>query len=77
MYEASMIQRIALYITLGLTLHALGQGADSMGFWCVLVLFWASEHMTRIELIEQLQAELRAARAAAGLDTNNNKDNQQ
>ena len=77
MYEASMIQRIALYVTLGLTLNALGQAADSTGFWLVLALFWASEHMTRTELIEQLQQELRAARQAAGLDTDNNKDNTQ
>ncbi len=73
-----MIQRIALYVTLGLVLDALGQSISSVGFWLIAALFWASEHMTRIELIEQLQAELRAARAAAGLDNNNtDKDNTQ
>ena len=70
-----MIERIALYITLGLTLHALGQAADTIGFWTVLVLFWALEIHTRYDLIEQLQQELRAAQRAAGLDTDNNKDN--
>lgn len=68
-----MIQRIALYATLGLVLNVLEQQPDTWGFWLILALFWASEHMTRRELIEQLQAEVAAARAAAGLD-NNNKD---
>jgi hypothetical protein len=70
-----MIQRISLYIVLGLVLNAVAVLPDSVGFWSILALFWASEHMTRTELIEQLQQELRAARQAAGLDTDNNKDN--
>ena len=72
-----MIQRISLYIVLGLVLNAVAVLPDSAGFWCIVALFWASEHMTRTELIEQLQQELRAARQAAGLDTDNNKDNTQ
>jgi len=70
-----MIERIALYIALGLVLNALSVLPDSVGFWSILALFWASEHMTRTQLIEQLQQELRAAQRAAGLDTDNNKDN--
>ena len=70
-----MIERIALYTALGLVLNAVAILPDSWGFWSIVALFWASEHMTRTQLIEQLQQELRAARSAAGLDTNNNKDN--
>jgi hypothetical protein len=66
-----MIQRISLYIVLGLVLNAVAVLPDSVGFWSIVALFWASEHMTRTELIEQLEQELRAAR----LDTDNNKDN--
>jgi hypothetical protein len=66
-----MIQRIALYMVLGLTLNTMAVLPDSVGFWSIVALFWASEHMTRTELIEQLEQELRAAR----LDTDNNKDN--
>lgn len=60
-----LIQRIALYSTLGYLLLALGQAWNTWGFWCVLGLFWASEHLTRIELIDQLQQELEAMRAQA------------
>jgi hypothetical protein len=67
-----MIQRIALYTTLGLVLNAVEVQFNTWAFWSIVALFWASEHMTRRELIEQLQAEVAAARAAAGLD--NNKD---
>ena len=63
-----MLQRIVLYATLGYLLDALAIGFDHWGFWCVLALFWASEHMTRRELIEQLNEELRAMRKAAGLE---------
>lgn len=67
-----MIQRIALYVTLGFLLDALGVGYDHWGFWCVVGLYWASEHMTRRELIEQLNQELQEMRRKAGND--NNKD---
>ena len=63
-----MLQRIVLYATLGYLLDALAIGFDHWGFWSVLALFWASEHMTRRELIEQLNEELRAMRKAAGLE---------
>jgi hypothetical protein len=52
-----MLQRLALYVTLGLVLSALGQSWDTWGFWCVLGLFWASEHVTRREAREWAQAE--------------------
>jgi hypothetical protein len=67
-----MLQRLALYAALGYTLDVLGAGLDHWGFWCVLALFIASEHMTRRELIEQLNKELQEMRAMAGVD---NKDN--
>ena len=64
-----MIQRAALYITLGLVLAALGQQWDSWGFWLVVALFWASEHMTRTELIEEIQQQVAALRAAKDTDS--------
>ena len=67
-----MLQRLALYATLGFLLDALGVNVDQWGFWCVLALFIASEHMTRRELIEQLNKELQEMRAKASVD---NKDN--
>ena len=63
-----MLQRIALYATLGFLLDAMGTGWDHWGFWCILALFWATEHMTRRELIEQLNQELQALRKRHGLD---------
>jgi hypothetical protein len=62
-----MIQRIALYATLGYTLDYLGAGVATPGFWCVLGLFWCAETMTRRELIEQLNEELQALRKAHGI----------
>ncbi len=55
-----MLQRIALYATLGYLLDALAIGFTHWGFWCILGLFIASEHLTRMEIIEQLQQELEA-----------------
>ena len=48
-----MIQRIALYATMGMLLNALGHTWDSWGFWCVLAMFWSSELITRREQHEQ------------------------
>jgi hypothetical protein len=42
-----LIQRIALYFTLGLVLVTINVTAFSWQFWCILALFWASEYMTR------------------------------
>ena len=64
-----MIQRLALYVTLGLVLNALGQQWDSAGFWMIVGLFWASEHMTRRELWEHIQSEVARLQAL-----NNRKD---
>ena len=44
-----MIQRIALYTALGLTLSALEADFTHWAFWCVVGLFWASEVLTRRE----------------------------
>ena len=58
-----MWTRIALYAVLGYTLDAMDAHWDSWGFWCVLGLFIANEHLTRTHLIEQLQEELARMRA--------------
>ena len=63
----TMIQRIALYATLGYTLDYLGAGVATLGFWCVVGLFWGAEALTRRELIEQLNEELRALREQHGI----------
>ena len=44
-----MIQRIALYATLGILLDAMGVDVITASFWCVVALFWAGEHMARSE----------------------------
>jgi hypothetical protein len=44
-----ILQRIALYTTLGLVLNAVGAEFNTWGFWSVLALFWASETLTRRE----------------------------
>ena len=59
-----MLLRLSLYSTLGLVLAALGQTWDTSGFWCVVGLFWASEHLARIQLLEQIQREVEAIRKA-------------
>jgi hypothetical protein len=70
-----MLQRLVLYATLGYLLDTLEVGFMHWGFWCILALFWASEQITRRELIEQLNEELKAMRKANGIDsTDNNKD---
>lgn len=59
-----MLQRIVLYATLGWLLNTLEHQWDSWEFWCVVALFWASEHMTRRELLEQIQQQVRALQEA-------------
>jgi hypothetical protein len=61
-----MWTRIALYTVLGYTLDALGAHWDTWGFWCILGLFWASEHMTRIETVDRIWEEVEAVRRAKG-----------
>jgi hypothetical protein len=48
-----MLQRIALYTALGLTLSAVEADFTHWAFWCVIALFWASETLTRREGFEQ------------------------
>ena len=44
-----ILQRIALYTTLGLVLNAVGAEFNTWAFWSILALFWASETITRRE----------------------------
>ena len=52
-----MIQRIALYATMGMLLNALGHAWDTWQFWSILAMFWASELLTRREQHEQSYVE--------------------
>jgi len=48
MYETSMnehLQRIAIAVTLGLALVAMGHYIDSWEFWCILALLWTSNFL--------------------------------
>jgi hypothetical protein len=42
-----LLQRFALYLTLGLVLTTMNIAILDWQFWCILALFWASEYMTR------------------------------
>ena len=53
-----MITRLFLYSTLGILLDALGQGVTTAGFWCMVALFWASEHLARMDTIAEIEAEV-------------------
>ena len=44
-----MLQRIAIYATLGCLLDALGHDWNTWGFWCVLGLFIAVDALARRE----------------------------
>ena len=44
-----MIERLATWSALGLTLVALGHDITTAGFWCVTGLFWAATHLARQE----------------------------
>jgi hypothetical protein len=52
-----MLQRIVLYLALGLVLSTLDLTVMSWQFWAVLALFWSSERLTRIEVEETAMAE--------------------
>jgi hypothetical protein len=71
-----MITRLVLYSTLGYLLSVLGYTFYSEEFWCVVGLFWASETLTRWELIEQLNNELTAMRARAKEQDNDTTNGQ-
>ena len=52
-----MIQRLALYATLGLLLTALGYTGSSEVFWSMLALMWCAEHLARAEGYDSAMAE--------------------
>ena len=52
-----MIQRLALYATLGLLLTALGYTGSSEVFWAMLGLMWCAEHLARAEGYDSAMAE--------------------
>jgi len=66
-----MLTRLALYTALGLVLNAMDATLNTWQFWSVVGLFWASEHLTRQELWDQITEEVARMRAE-----NNNKDTQ-
>ncbi len=74
LHEASMMLRLALYSTLGWLLFALGQTWNTWGFWCVLGLFWAAEHVTRMETLSMVQAELAALKKRLQGQLNNEQE---
>ena len=57
-----MLTRLALYCTLGLFLNAIGQDVTTAGFWCVVGLFWAAEHLTRIDTVNDIHEEVERIR---------------
>ena len=52
MYASSMIERLALYLTLALVLGQLDQGASQWGFWAITALFMAYGWLNTQEGIE-------------------------
>ena len=58
-----MLQRIALYATLGMVLDAVELSITHWAFWCILALFIASEWMTRREVMQQVQEYIQAVKA--------------
>ena len=72
-----MLLRLTLYATLGLVLDAVGQDWNTWGFWSILALFVCVEHVTRAELIEQIQKEVVEYRKRhPELDTKDNNNDQ-
>jgi hypothetical protein len=53
MIDTHMIQRVALYLTLGILLSAFELTYETVGFWLVIALYWANEHMTERHSFEQ------------------------
>jgi hypothetical protein len=58
-----MILRISLYATLGTTLSALGHSVDDVAFWLIFALFWATEHLARVELVEPVHQAVKKLEA--------------
>lgn len=69
-----MLQRIVLYSTLGVLLNTLAITFDTWSFWCVVGLFWASDQISRLELIDELNQELKAIRRRYNKDSNDNNN---
>jgi hypothetical protein len=44
-----MIERLATWSALGITLVVLGHDITTWGFWCVTGLFWVSTYLARQE----------------------------
>jgi hypothetical protein len=53
----NILQRLALYATLGLLLSVMGFDAFGWQFWAVAAMFWASELLTRRETKDWAMAE--------------------
>jgi hypothetical protein len=51
-----MLQRIVLYIALGLVLSTLDTTVVNWEFWAILALFWSAERLTRLEAQEEAMA---------------------
>jgi hypothetical protein len=69
-----MIERLATWSALGITLVALGHPITEAGFWCVTGLFWVATYLARqegeqygawltanldIEALKDIKAEIR------------------
>jgi hypothetical protein len=52
-----LLQRLALYLTLGLVLVTIDVTAFSWQFWCLLALFWAAEFLARKDAEMMAMAE--------------------
>ena len=48
-----MIERLATWAALGITLSALGLSATDWGFWCVIALTWLATYLAYQEGREQ------------------------
>lgn len=59
-----MLQRLALYATLGLVLDAVELHFNTLGFWLILALFIANSWLSRREVMDEIQEELARIRAA-------------
>jgi hypothetical protein len=53
----TVLQRIAVYFTLGMVLTTVEVTVFTWQFWCILALFWVVEFMVRKGTEEQARAE--------------------
>ena len=76
-----MLERLALYVTLGILCDALGHPATSMEFWCFIGLFWAVDILgthsgfdraRELHAAMLVQAHAELVRLEALLSTHNN-----